>query len=91
MKPIRWVELPDCKGVAGEVPLPMNPDTNTGATNATCKVRGDNSTAAHVEPGATPAPSLSQRNTRWVELPDCASKDDAGALNLEPETNGHQA
>jgi hypothetical protein len=53
-----WVELPDCRGTSGEIPLAEDPAQNSSW--ATCKVRPANS-----------AKVFAEKPRQWVELPDC--------------------
>jgi hypothetical protein len=39
----KWVELPDCKGLSGEIPVEYENGLAVNGSNATCKPRGTNS------------------------------------------------
>jgi hypothetical protein len=96
----KWVELPDCTGAAGEVPLFLN---HENATSATCKKRPwDTAPVPPAAPAATMiqfldvptedvvipiiASETAQDNeNKWVELPNCTGAADERPLFLNRE------
>ena len=71
----QWVELPDCKGQAGEIVLA---EDLMNATSATCKPNFNSppkpKAVAKKEASKKALDSMTPKaltQQRWVELPDC--------------------